>query len=74
MQIVNIQYKVFWQFKDATNYKVTKCKKIINTKKGTVLNQCVRGGSVGYWINKNFIKRNDINNYLETIKTIQLPF
>ena len=28
--IVNVQFKVIWQFKNATHFKVTKCKKIIN--------------------------------------------
>jgi hypothetical protein len=72
--IVNVQYKVFWQFKENHDFKVTKCKKIINCKKGTLLKQTIRGGSVGYWIDKKFIKRTDLNNHIELIKKPKLPF
>jgi hypothetical protein len=73
--IVNVQYKVFWQFKNATHFKVTRCKKIINCKKNTIVKQSLRGGSYGYWINKAFIKRKDLNSYLELIpKNEILPF
>ena len=72
--IVNVQYKVLWQFKSNDNYKVTKCKKIINCQKSTVLKQTIRGGSVGYWIDKKFIKRVDLNNYLEVITKQKTPF
>lgn len=54
--IVNVQFKVFWQFKNATHFKVTKCKKIINCQNNTIVKQSIRGGSCGYWINKEFIK------------------
>ena len=65
--IVNVQFKVFWQFKNATHFKVTKCKKIINCQKNTIVKQSLRGGSCGYWINKEFIKRKDLNSFLELI-------
>ena len=73
--IVNVQFKVIWQFKTAPHFKVTKCKKIINCKTNTIVKQSVRGGSCGFWINKVFIKRKDLNNYLELIpKKEVLPF
>tara|TARA_R110000782_G_C14531170_1_gene382455 strand:- start:47 stop:271 length:225 start_codon:yes stop_codon:yes gene_type:complete len=73
--IVNVQYKVFWQFKNATHFKVTKCKKIINCQTNLTIKQSLRGGSCGYWINKVFIKRKDLNSYLEVIpKKEILPF
>lgn len=72
---VNVQFKVFWRFKNATHFKVTKCKKIINCQNNTIVKQSVRGGSCGYWINKEFIKRKDLNNFLEIIpKNEILPF
>jgi hypothetical protein len=72
--IVNVQFIVFWQFKNATYYKVTKCKKIINCKTNKIIKQSVRG-SAGYWINKVFIKRSDLNLHLEKIPKIEyLPF
>ena len=73
--IVNVQYTVKWQFKNATHFKVTKCKKIINCKNNSIVKQSVRGGSCGYWINKVFIKRKDLNSYLELIlKKEYAPF
>jgi len=72
---VNVQFKVIWQFKNATHFKVTKCKKIINCQANTIVKQSIRGGSCGYWINKEFIKRKDLNSYLELIpKKEILPF
>lgn len=73
--IINVQFKVFWQFKNANHFKVTKCKKIINCKKGTIVKQSVRGGYAGYWINGVFIKRKELNNNLELIPKKQYcPF
>lgn len=72
--IINVQYRVFWQFKNNDNFKVTKCKKIINCQKGILVKQTIRGGSVGYWINKNFIKRIDLNDHLEKIPKDNYPF
>lgn len=73
--IVNVQFKVIWQFKTANHFKVTKCKKIINCQSNTIVKQSVRGGSCGYWINKEFIKRKDLNGFLELIpKKEILPF
>jgi hypothetical protein len=73
--IVNVQFKVFWQFKKATHFKVTKCKKIINCKNNTIVKQSVRGGSCGYWIDKEFIKRKDLNSSIELIPKKQYcPF
>jgi hypothetical protein len=72
---VNVQFIVLWQFKNATHFKVTKCKKIINCKKNTIVKQTVRGGNCGYWINKEFIKRKELNENLELIpKENILPF
>lgn len=73
--IFNVQFKVIFQFKNATHFKVTKCKKIINCKNNTIVKQSVRGGSCGYWINKEFIKRKDLNSHLELITKIEYcPF
>ena len=73
--IIQVCFKVYWQFKDKPNYKVTKCKKIINSKTGKILKQSQKGGSVGFWLGKEFIKRKDLNNFLERIpKTEKLPF
>lgn len=73
--IIEIKLKAKWQFKDYTYYKVTVCKKIVNTKSGKIV-KCVKvGGSIGYYINGNFYKKSDINKYIELIpKKEYCPF
>lgn len=73
--IVEIRYKAKWQFKEYNYYKVTACKKIVNTKTSKLV-KCVKvGGSIGYYINKKFYKKSDINNYIELIpKNSNCPF
>jgi len=72
--IVNVKYTVFWEFKNESHYKVTKCKKIINCLKGTIIKQTIRGGSCGYWISNKFIKRTQLNQHLQVIKKEHIPF
>ncbi len=74
MEIIDVKYKVYWQIKGNEIYKVTKCKKIINSKKGTILNQRIKGGTIGWWISNTFVKRKDINQHLEPITKKENPF
>lgn len=72
---IKIKIKVYWRFKDYHFYKVTKDKKIINSKTSKFLTQRIKGGSVGYYIDGNFIKRTDLNSHIEKIPTKQhCPF
>ena len=58
-----------------TYYTNKSCKKTINCQNNTIVKQSVRGGSCGYWINNQFIKRKDLNSFLELIpKKEFLPF
>ena len=71
METVNVQYKVFWRFKEHPHLKVTKCKKIVNCKCRTVLKQHTRG----FFIGNRYIKRSNLNQYIEKIpKKEKLPF
>ncbi len=75
MEIISVKFSVFWQVKTASYYKITKCKKIINTRTGKILIQRVKGGAIGWYINKGFIKRSEINNHIEKIPIkIYCPF
>ena len=68
---VNIAYKVHWQFKKHPHLKVTKCKKVINCKTNKALKYNVRG----FYIDNQYLKRNEINKFLEKIpKTENCPF
>ena len=69
--IVNIPFKVRWRFKEHPEYKVTTCKKIINSKTNKMLKYHPRG----FYINGKYLKRNEINTYLELIpKQEYIPF
>ena len=68
---VNIIFKAVWQFKKFKEYKVTKCKKVINidTKKLLSYNQR------GYFIKGKYYKKKELNKFLEKIpKEDVLPF
>lgn len=74
-EIIDVKIKVFWRFKNYQHYKVTADKKIINSKTNKFLTQRIKGGSVGYYINSEFIKRKDLNLHIEKIPTKQFtPF
>lgn len=71
METVNVTYKVYWRFKDYPWLKVTKCKKIINSKNGTILKQHPRG----FFVIDRYIKRKNLKDYIERIPKKQYyPF
>lgn len=68
---VNIRFKVIWQFKGFNEYKVTKCKRVINSKTQTLLTYNQRG----YFIKGKYYKKKKLNKYLEKIpKKEWMPF
>ena len=70
MEYVNLTFKVFWRFKEYPYLKVTKCKKIINSQKGTMLKYHPRG----FFIGNKYIKRGELNEHIEKIPKIECPF
>lgn len=69
--IVNVRLKVIWQIKDFPHYKITRCKKVINCKTNKILSYNERG----YYIGNKYIKKKDINNFVEKIpKKEYCPF
>lgn len=69
--LVNVRFNVVWQFKEHPEYKVNKCKKIVNCKTSTIL----KYNSRGFFIKDRYLKRNEINQYLELIPKKQFcPF
>ena len=62
-ELVNITLKAKWRFKDHPYLKVTECKKIVNTKTGLLLKYTTRG----FFIKDKYLKRNQLNQYLEII-------
>jgi hypothetical protein len=71
MENVNLTFKVFWRFKDFHHLKITKCKKIIDCKKGKIVNYTTRG----FYIGNRYLKRNELKNLIEKIPNKELlPF
>lgn len=75
IQEVKVIFKAKWQFKEYNHYKVTICKKVINTHTNRIIKKTKSGGSVGFNIAGNFFKLSDINKHIEIIpKKQKTPF
>ena len=75
MNCISIIYTLKWRFKNYHHLQITKCKKVINVRTGRVKKQCLNGGSVGYWLDdKTFITKSNLNENIELIPKIKLPF
>lgn len=74
MERVSISYTLIYQFKEARNYKVTKCLKVFNTKTNRQIKRVYNSGSVGYWIKGKFIILNKNSKHLELIPKTKTPF
>jgi hypothetical protein len=72
--IIQVSYRVKWQFKEHQHYKISNCKKIINCNTGKIIKCTKSGGSVGYFINRSFFKKSDINTHIEVIPKNNCPF
>jgi len=64
-----------WQIIGNEDYKWSSCKKLINTKTDREIKKTINGGSIGYWIGKDFISINKLKNKIELIpKKEYCPF
>lgn len=70
MNYATVIFKVYWQFKDYPYLKITKDKKIIDTRTQRLLKYHPRG----YFINGRYYKKSEINNMAEKIKKSKCPF
>lgn len=75
MNRISVSYALVWQFKDYQHLQITRCRKVINTKTGRILKQCLNGGSVGYWLDsKTFVTKNNLNKKIIKITKSNCPF
>lgn len=72
--IVQVNFKVKWQFKEHQHYKISTCKKVINCQTGRIIKYTKNGGSIGYFISDKFYKKSDINKHIELIPKQKTPF
>ena len=62
-QTVILTFDTYWQFKDYPHIRLTKCKKLIDIKRGKLLKYGVRG----FFIDGKYYKRKDINAMIEPL-------
>lgn len=75
MTRISITYALVWQIKGFEYLKISRCKKVFNTKTNRMLKQVINGGSVGYWLNsKTFKTTKQINALSIKIDDIYCPF
>lgn len=74
MTRISNTYALKWQFKEQPNYKISKCRSIINTKTNRIIKKTLNGGSIGYWIAGKFTLLKNINSMVENIPKAQCPF
>lgn len=70
----SVTYSFVWQLKNAENYKVTKCGKIVNCHRMTELKRVVSGYTIGYNIQGKFNSLSKLRNMLEKIPADDCPF
>lgn len=72
---IQVTYTAKWQIKNATWYKWSECKKLINCKTEKVIEKTLKGTKAGYYINREFVASTDLKNRIEKIpKKEFLPF
>lgn len=65
-------YSLKWQLVFNPDYKISECRKIINTKTGRVIKETVVGYTCVFWIGKKFISKKRLNDYCEKIDVLTL--
>jgi hypothetical protein len=65
-----------WRLINHHHYVWTTCKKLINTKTGKLVVKTTNGKGIksGYYINRKFVKLEDLKNQLELIPKQSNPF
>ncbi len=63
MNSISVNYTLVWQFKTYPHIKITRCRKIFNTKSGRKLKITTNGGSIGVWLSKKVFYDTKDNTY-----------
>ena len=69
---ISTTYTLKWYINDT--YKLSTCGNVFNTKRCVKLKRVLNGGSVGYWIGKEFVTLKELSSRLKKIETTKLPF
>lgn len=71
---ISNSYELKYQIIFASDYKVTECGKVFNGKRGKEIKKTICGGSIGWCIKGRFYSQTFLQNQLEEIPNINLPF
>ena len=74
MNTITVTYRLKWQFKTMPHIKISEDKRIFNTRTGRELKITVNGYSVGFWLGRKFILMSKLNDYIELIPNIKIPY
>ena len=74
MNSISVTYALIYRFKEAHEYKVSKCGKVFNTKTNRQIRKVVNSRCVGWWIKNKFISQSCRVKHLERIPRIKTPF
>lgn len=72
---IQVTYYAKWQIKDATWYKWTTCKKLINCRTGREIKKTTKGTQAGYYVEGVFVSIVSLKRRAELIpKEEKMPF
>jgi len=74
MNTISVSYTLKWQVKFAPEYKWTSCKRLFNAKTGREIKKTICGGSIGYWIRREFFTLKELSKKVELIPKTKNPF
>lgn len=72
---ISTTYTLKWSIDKSEHYKVSKCGKVFNCKRGKEIKRCYVGGTLGYCIEGKFTSLKQLRKRLILIpKKEKLPF
>ncbi len=72
---IQVTYTAKWQIKNATWYKFTDCKKLVNCKTEKEVTKTMKGTKAGYYIDREFVSLLDLRSRIELIPKKEIcPF
>jgi len=74
MLSITYTIEIKWKIKGYESYGFGADKHLYNLHTGRRLKQCLNGGSIGYWISKQFITLKSLRKLLYKPKFERLPF
>jgi hypothetical protein len=76
--LLQVTLKAKWELIEFPHYKWSECRQLVNAKTGKIIKKTTngRGVKVGYYINRKFIKVEDLisGKLVQKIEVKQTPF